>query len=243
MDSKAATMHRCRVGNPGCHDWVQGKAVCDNCYVPDPEVAKHGRRRSGNIARLNRQERRWEKQANEKLPERLEVVARVAASRAGGRFFTKDQLDRVVDWMTFVEAQMAELKKADADMSSELVRLRTAAQPHEPAQPQPQPKRVDGIDASDVPDIIKNDEAASKLKLKFDLAQNAMHDARVKQEISETTDEENDILDNHLIDIATTYQYHIAAARKVDDTHHGQANQGSSSTSKTCTQMDKNDNA
>ena len=97
-----------------------GQLVSQSLQPADPEVVKHGRR-SGNIARMNRQERRLEKQVKENLPARLEVVVRVAASRAGGRFLTKRQLDKVEDWMENVEAGMAAYEKASTDEENDIL--------------------------------------------------------------------------------------------------------------------------
>ena len=107
--------HDCAVRGPGCLKKVGfvcakciwgtrsedegkgGKPIRDLPPPPPPPnindaAASSGGNRTSCLARLGRQERRLHLQPKEKL----EVVARVAASRAGGVFLTGEEYDALV---------------------------------------------------------------------------------------------------------------------------------------------------
>ena len=129
------------------------------------------RQRSGEFSRLNRQENRLHLQT----PVRLQIVAQVAASRAGGLYLSADQVKVWREHFDFIEQEVSTLKAAVESGAASGQQLSSMSSQQEPAsEQQPSEPTLSGK--------AKVKQEAGKKKAKK-AAVEAFRVAQVKQEI------------------------------------------------------------
>ena len=127
------------------------------------------RQRSGEFSRLNRQENRLHLQTSV----RLEIVAQVAAKRAGGLYLSADQVKTWQEHLDFIDKEVSTLKAAVESGAASGQQLSSMSSQQEPAsEQQPSEPTLSG----------KKKQEAGKKKAKK-AAVEAFRVAQVKQEI------------------------------------------------------------